>query len=248
MIKRHWRGGIEKMPMKYVYRWAITYHCCTWWRHQIETCPRYWPFVRGIHRSSGNSPHKGQWPGTSPHKGRWRGALMFTLIYDWLNGWVNNWWFEMPVRLLWHHCNEVMCLELGLVLGSIVDIRGCRLKFGWRIIQMITLLIQFRTFHEERNRFKMWVMLLGFIFHWSLLPTAIRKTTIEIRAWINDSKTHKALYVITYPRPNLSYFLLVNGITRKLVLNARDLVLSLWEGQPQKTLDCWTLTSSNAFF
>ena len=29
--------------------------------------PRYWPFVRGIHRSPVNSPHKGQW----------RGALTF---------------------------------------------------------------------------------------------------------------------------------------------------------------------------
>ena len=42
--------------------------------------PCYWPFVRGIHRSPVNSPHKGQW----------RGALMFTLICAWINGWVNN--------------------------------------------------------------------------------------------------------------------------------------------------------------
>ena len=42
--------------------------------------PRYWPFVRGIHRSPVNSPHKGQW----------RGALMFALIRVWINGWVNN--------------------------------------------------------------------------------------------------------------------------------------------------------------
>ena len=42
--------------------------------------PRYWPFVRGIHRSSVNSPHNGQW----------RGALMFSLICVWINGWVNN--------------------------------------------------------------------------------------------------------------------------------------------------------------
>ena len=42
--------------------------------------PRYWPFVRRIHRSPVNSPHKGQW----------RGALMFTLIYAWINDWVNN--------------------------------------------------------------------------------------------------------------------------------------------------------------
>ena len=42
--------------------------------------PRYWPFVRGIHRS----------PVDSPHKGQWRGALMFSLICARINSWVNN--------------------------------------------------------------------------------------------------------------------------------------------------------------
>ena len=73
-----------------------------WWRHDMKRLPprmkahtkpnnhddvikwkqfpRYWPFVRGIHRSPVNSPHKGQW----------RGALMFSLICVWINGWVNN--------------------------------------------------------------------------------------------------------------------------------------------------------------
>ena len=46
------------------------------WKH----IPRYWPFVRGIHRSPVNSPHKGQW----------RGVLMFSLICVCINGWVNN--------------------------------------------------------------------------------------------------------------------------------------------------------------
>ena len=41
---------------------------------------RYWSFVRGIHRSPVNSPHKGQW----------RGAFMFSLICVWINAWVNN--------------------------------------------------------------------------------------------------------------------------------------------------------------
>ena len=45
-----------------------------------KSFPRYWPFVRGIHRSTVNSPHKGQR----------RGALMFSLIYARINGWVNN--------------------------------------------------------------------------------------------------------------------------------------------------------------
>ena len=26
----------------------------------------------------------------SPHKGQWRGALMFSLICVWINGWVNK--------------------------------------------------------------------------------------------------------------------------------------------------------------
>ena len=59
--------------------WTKTCHCswvlniATWWCHQMET------FVRGIHRSPVNSPHKGQW----------RGALMFSYICAWINGWVN---------------------------------------------------------------------------------------------------------------------------------------------------------------
>ena len=46
------------------------------WKH----FPRYWPFVRGIHR----------WPVNSPHKGQWRGALMFSSIPSWIKGGVNN--------------------------------------------------------------------------------------------------------------------------------------------------------------
>ena len=46
------------------------------WKH----FPRYWPFVRGIHRSPVNSQHKGQW----------RGAMIFSLICAWMNDWVNN--------------------------------------------------------------------------------------------------------------------------------------------------------------
>ena len=42
--------------------------------------PRYWPFMRRIHRSPVNSSHKGQW----------RGALMFSLICVWINAWVNS--------------------------------------------------------------------------------------------------------------------------------------------------------------
>ena len=72
------------MPSKYGHALVWDKHMKGWaihddvikWKH----FPRYWPFVRGIHRS----------PVTSPHKGQWRGALMFSLICTRVNGWVNN--------------------------------------------------------------------------------------------------------------------------------------------------------------
>ena len=45
----------------------------TWWRHQMET-------FSALLAICVNSPHKGQW----------RGALMFSLICVWINGWINN--------------------------------------------------------------------------------------------------------------------------------------------------------------
>ena len=48
-----------------------------WWRHQMET------FSVLLAICAGNSLVN------SPHKGQWRGALMFSLICTWTNGWVN---------------------------------------------------------------------------------------------------------------------------------------------------------------
>ena len=59
---------------------------CVWnfeWHGDVikwKYLPRYWPFVRGIHRS----------PVDFPHKGQWRGVLMFSLICACTNGWANN--------------------------------------------------------------------------------------------------------------------------------------------------------------
>ena len=68
-----------KLLHKNVLMKSIIYHIhdgVIKWKH----FPRYWPFVRGIHRS----------PVHSPHKGQWRGALRFALICAWINDWVNN--------------------------------------------------------------------------------------------------------------------------------------------------------------
>ena len=61
-----------------------------WWRHQMET------FSTLLALCVGNLP-------PPPPKDQCRGALMFSLIYAWINGWVNNheagdlsslWWLQ----------------------------------------------------------------------------------------------------------------------------------------------------------
>ena len=71
----------------------------SWWRHQMETFPRYRPFVWGIHRS----------PVYSLHKGQWRGALMFSLICAWRNAWVKNCEASDLRRHRAHYDVTVMC-------------------------------------------------------------------------------------------------------------------------------------------
>ena len=122
---------------------------CSWdhddvikWKH----LPRYWPFVRGIHRSPVNSPHNGQW----------RGALLFSLICVWINGWVNNreagdlsryrayydvtvmcqWWItvnEHIIILILHIYQHFwVSEELSLCIhGSIITCQKLGLQFPW---------------------------------------------------------------------------------------------------------------------
>ena len=74
MPRRGWRdssGSCHQVHMTELHLWRTIHDDVIKWN---------WPFVRGIHRSPVNSPHKGQW----------RGALMFSLICAWINGWVNN--------------------------------------------------------------------------------------------------------------------------------------------------------------
>ena len=62
------------------------------WKH----FPRYWLFVRGIHRSTGSSPHKDQWSFD----------VFFDLrLYKRLSKQSWGWWFETLLRPLWRHRN-----------------------------------------------------------------------------------------------------------------------------------------------
>ena len=77
------------------------------WKH----FPRYWPFVPGIHRSSVNSSHKGQW----------RGALMFSLICARINGRVNK-CEAGDLRRYRAHYDVIVMWNARVAL-----------KFGWRL-------------------------------------------------------------------------------------------------------------------
>ena len=79
------------------------------WKH----FPRYWPFVRGIHRSPVNFPHKGQW----------RRALMFTLICVWINDWVNN---REAGDLRCHHAHYDVT-----VMGEVMGVIGAYSGYNW---------------------------------------------------------------------------------------------------------------------
>ena len=69
-------GAFWQHPLKHKKSKPSQGHDVIKWKHFL----RYWPFVRGNHRS----------PMDSPHKGQWRAALMFSLVYVWTNGWAKN--------------------------------------------------------------------------------------------------------------------------------------------------------------
>ena len=119
------------------------------WKH----FPRYWPFVRGIHRSPVNSPHKGQW----------RGALMFSLI--WLSKQWWGWWFEALSCPLWRHCNVMTGDWWGKSIGEFASQRAKMPSFNTLRPRQMDAISQM-TFLNAFSWMKMHEFRL--IFHWSL--------------------------------------------------------------------------------
>ena len=91
------------------------------WKH----FPRNWPFVREIHRSPMNFLHKGQW----------REALIFSLIYAWINDWVNNREAGDLRRQYGHYDVIVMMWENHRPLAAV-------LFSNWHVAQILQCNIQ----------------------------------------------------------------------------------------------------------
>ena len=105
------------------------------WKH----FPRYWPFVREIHRSPVNSPHKGQW----------RGAFMFPLICVGINSWLNNREAGDLRRYCAHYDASVMkCAE------AMVDNVVCCLYITspqWTHVMCSTMCFRVAKWHCDNN-------------------------------------------------------------------------------------------------
>ena len=104
------------------------------WKH----CLRYWSFVRGIRRSSVNSPHKGQW----------HGALMFSLICVWINGCVNN----RKAGDLRRYCAHYDVIVMWQVSPHLICDDTCRIK-TWCITDKSSI------FDAAINGEKIWIFL-----------------------------------------------------------------------------------------
>ena len=92
----------ESMQPSYLHKCVPTLSKLFHWHDDVmkwKHFPCSWPFVWGIHRS----------PVNFPHKGLWRGALMFSLICVWINGWVNNRKAGDLRRYRAHYDVTVMC-------------------------------------------------------------------------------------------------------------------------------------------
>ena len=103
----------------------------------METFSALLAICAGIHRLPVNSPHKDQW----------RGALMFSLIWAWINGWVNNRedgdlrchraHYDVTVMIFTVVCMHITCIQL-----VIHDQQPSHQHFNVNNIQMSSLFVR----------------------------------------------------------------------------------------------------------
>ena len=79
--------------------------------------PRYWPFVRGIHRPPVNYPPKR--PVTRSFD-VYIGLRLNTRLSK--QSW--GWWFETSLRPLWRHCNAIRNCAMSLLIPAVTSTAG----------------------------------------------------------------------------------------------------------------------------
>ena len=176
-----------------------------WWHDDVikwKHFPRHWPFVRGIHRSPVNFPHKGQS----------RGALIFSLICAWINGWVNN---REAGDLRHHRAHyDVIIMNFPALIGCVQRVWTVRLcqsvSDGWVMTEWLArwtqLWVMYRFLWDSgapRLRLVSYLwsnsLLVG-IYHWCCQCTGIcfhvspyklisilQQSKIRFSPWTDDS-------------------------------------------------------------
>ena len=110
MLFKFSRNCVDSVPSRLMAVYNMMGCYASWWR--------YWPFVRWIQRS--------------PHKGPWGGALMFSFLCAWINGWVNN-GAAGDLRHHRTHCDVTVMCTLKLAKYIAVLIFSVLFK-DWRIM------------------------------------------------------------------------------------------------------------------
>ena len=90
----------------------------SWWPHQMETFPALLAIC------AGNSPVIGEFPAQRPV------TRSFDVFFDLcLNKWLSkqswSWWFQMPSRPLWCHCNETTTQQRHVHIFGIYPLWAC---------------------------------------------------------------------------------------------------------------------------
>ena len=109
-----------------------------------EHFPRYWPFVRGIHRSPVNFPHKGQW--------RWAFMFLRSLPVETVKQTIETlmiWYAIVPIMtsLLWHtitalsltHSGRDKIASVFQTLHFLMKIYEFRLRFHRNLFVRLTI-------------------------------------------------------------------------------------------------------------
>ena len=183
-VKGIWAWVSQVMPMN----WLLMQE--SWWRHQMETLSVLLAIC------AGNSPV----PGEFPHKGQWRGALMFSLICVWINGWVNNReagdlrrrHAHYNVTVMWMAGNDHIWMPLIAVWLRIAGLITQHLRWLW-----FECTVHPQNMHSFRN-----VRCLVLV-RYDLPYTSAFFTNFNPR-WIINHTPCNVWDEITYPFPNFN--------------------------------------------
>ena len=139
--------------------WRVFHDDIIKWKHFA----RYWPFVRGIQRSTVNAPHEGQW----------RGALMFCLICARINGWVNN-----------REAGDLRCHQThydSIVLWKNVNLADCHSMYQYYICLSTSMCwILLKTGEDKFPSYRNHIVSWKFLMEYKDLPVLLVQNLYQL--------------------------------------------------------------------